>query len=85
MHTIVYSALLAIPLMIPAEAAIIRGSAPVLVKLLPSYGLIQAMVGAVTYGRGWGELLPYVGMALVWDVVLFAIGLLILKRRVERL
>jgi hypothetical protein len=85
MNTILYSALLAIPLMIPAETAVVRGSTPPLIKLLPTYGLIEAMVGSVAYGRGWGELTPYVLMALAWDVVLFAIGLSILKKRVERL
>jgi hypothetical protein len=71
--------------MVPAFAALVRGSTPLLVKALPSYGLINAMVGAVGYGRGWAELAPYVGMTLAWDVALFGVGVWVLKRRVEAL
>jgi hypothetical protein len=85
MQTLFHSTILIAPLMVPAFAVIFRGSASPWVMALPSYGLIEAMVGAVGYGRGWGELAPYIGLTAAWDVALFGIGLSILKRKVERL
>lgn len=85
MSTLFSSMILIIPLMIPGFAVLFPGSASLWVKALPSYGLIEAMIGSVGYGRGWGELAPHVGMTLAWDVVLFGAALLILKRKVENL
>ena len=83
--TLFYGTALITPLMIPAFAVLFPGSASLWVKALPSYGLIQAMVGAMGYGRSWSELAQYMGMILAWDIVLFGAALLILKRKVEKL
>jgi len=80
-----YSMLFLIPLMIPGFAALYPGSASGWVKVLPSYGLVQAIVGVATYGEGWREVLPDLGMLLAWCAVLFAAGFFILKRKVESL
>ena len=80
-----YSMVFLIPLMIPAFGALYPGSASGWVKVLPSYGLVQAIVGVATYGEGWREVLPDLGMLLAWCVVLFGAGFFILKRKVESL
>lgn len=80
-----YSVMFLIPLMIPAFAALYPGSASGWVKVLPSYGLVQTIVGVATYGEGWREVLPELGMLLGWCIALFAAGFFILKRKVESL
>ena len=80
-----YSMLFLIPLMIPAFAALYPGTASGWIKVLPSYGLVQTIVGVATYGDGWREVLPYLGMLLAWCAALFAAGFFILKRKVESL
>jgi hypothetical protein len=84
-NTVFYGRILMVPLMIPILWALFPGSASLWVKALPSYGLIEGMMGAVAYGRGWRDLAPYMGMTLAWDVVLLVAGLLVLKRKVETL
>jgi ABC-2 type transport system permease protein len=74
-----------LPLMIPAIAAVFPGSATIWVRVLPSYGLIEAMVGILGYGRGLRDVLTHVGSVLAWDILLFGAAFFILKRRVEAL
>ena len=74
-----------VPLMIPAFTVIIPGSTPGWIKVLPSYGLIQAMVGTIGYGEGWSEAAPFILGAVLWGGILFSAGLSLLKRRVETL
>ncbi|MCK4267541.1 MAG: ABC transporter permease [Actinomycetia bacterium] len=80
-----YSMLFMIPLMIPPIALFFPGSASFWVKLIPSYGLVQAIVGVVTYGEGWSDVALDIGMLLAWCIVLFTAGSVILKRKVESL
>ena len=84
-ETLFYGMAFVIPLMIPAIAVLFPGSAAAWVKVLPSYGLVQAVVQASAYNAGWPDVLPHLGLALGWCVVAFAAGLVILKRRVETL
>ena len=84
-ETLFYGMAFMIPLMIPAIAVLFPGTAAAWVKVLPSYGLVQAVVQASAYNAGWAEVLPYLGMLLAWCVVAFAAGLIILKRKVETL
>ena len=84
-ETLFYGMAFMIPLMIPAIAVLFPGSAAVWVKILPSYGLVQAVVQSSAYNAGWPDVLPHLGTALGWCVVAFAAGLVILKRRVETL
>ena len=85
METLFLSLLFIIPLMIPAFAALFPGTASTWIRVLPTYGLVQAIMRSTTYMEGWVEVLPYIGMVLVWNVVIFGAGLMILKRRVEAL
>ena len=76
---------LMIPLLIPAFAALFPGSAAGWIRALPTYGLVRAIVGVTTRGESWSELAPtLVGLA-TWCLVLFAMGTMVLRRRVEAL
>ena len=84
-ETLFYGMAFMIPFMIPAIAVLFPGTAAVWVKILPSYGLIQAVVQTSAYNAGWLEVLPYLGMLLVWCLLAFAAGWVVLKRKVETL
>jgi ABC-2 type transport system permease protein len=85
MSTLFYGMAYMIPLMIPAFAALFPGTASVWVRALPSYPLVQGLVDVSTYGAGWVETLPELGALFAWCVVLFALGWLVLKRKVQSL
>jgi len=85
MGTLFVGMVFIVPLMVPAFTVILPGSAAGWVKALPSYGLIRAMVGTIGYGEGWREAMPHLIGALAWGAALFGTGLIVLKRRVERL
>jgi ABC-2 type transport system permease protein len=79
------SVFLIVPLMIPAGAALFPGTAATWIRVLPSYGMTEAIVRASAYGAGWAETAPYFLMTLAWCAVAFAAGVLVLKRKVETL
>ena len=82
---IFWSMLFLIPLAIPSIAVLFPGTAATWIQALPSWGLVEAIVGATAYGDGFGELArPLISLA-GWCVVAFAAGLMVLKRRVVRL
>lgn len=83
MSTMFYGFALIVPLLVPAFSVLLPGSAALWIRLLPSYGLTEALIRVVGYGWGWGEVLPHLGATLGWLVVLFLIALSVLKRRVE--
>jgi len=85
MSTLFTGMLYMIPLMIPAFAALFPGTASAWVQAMPSYPLVQGLVNVSTYGDGWAETLPELGVLLAWCVGLFAIGWLVLKRKVQTL
>jgi ABC-2 type transport system permease protein len=85
MGTLFYSILFMIPLMIPAFAVLFPGTASTWVRVLPSYGLVQTIMRSTVYAQGWADVLPYVGMVVVWNAIIFGTGLVVLKRRVETL
>jgi ABC-2 type transport system permease protein len=79
------SVALVVPMMIPAGAAMFPGSAAPWIKVLPSYGMTQAIVRASAYGAGWAETAPFLLTTLAWCVGVFAVGVYMLKRKVETL
>lgn len=83
MSTMFYGFALIVPLLVPAFSVLLPGSASLWVRLLPSYGLTEALIRVAGYGWGWGEVLPHLGATLGWLVVLFGIALWVLRRRVE--
>ena len=60
------SVLLIVPMMIPAGAALFPGTAATWIRVLPSYGMTEAIVRSVAYGAGWAETAPYFFMTLAW-------------------
>jgi ABC-2 type transport system permease protein len=79
-----WSALFMIPLTVPAFSVLFPGTAATWVQALPTYSLVEVLVGVTAYGDGWGA----VGIDLVvlagWCVTLFAVGVVVLRHRVVR-
>lgn len=82
---LMYTMLFTIPLIIPTFAVLFPGTAALWVRALPSYPIIDLLVGATIYGTGWAESLGALGYALLWVVLLYGAGLFVLKRKVESL
>jgi len=80
-----WSMLFMIPLAIPSFAVLFPGSAAAWVRFLPSYGLVEAIVGATAYGEGLSDLLPPLLLLAAWCVAAFAAGLYALGRKVASL
>lgn len=85
MSTLFTGMLFMIPLMIPAFAALFPGTASAWVRALPSYPLVHGLVNVATFGDGWSESLPELGILFLWCVGLFALGWIVLKRKVQTL
>jgi ABC-2 type transport system permease protein len=85
LETLFVSMLFMIPLMIPAFGALFPGSTATWIKVLPTYGLVDAVVGVTIYGEGWAETGPILVLLAGWGLLAFAAGALILKRRVATL
>jgi ABC-2 type transport system permease protein len=85
MSTLFYGMIFMIPLMIPAFAALFPGTASGWVRAMPSYPLVEGLVDVTTFGDGWAETLPELASLLAWCVALFAIGWVVLKRKVQTL
>lgn len=74
-----------IPLLIPAFAVLLPGSAAPWVRVIPTYPIIDVLVGATVYGATWADSLGSLAYAAAWLVVLFGAGWIALKRKVESL
>jgi len=85
MGQLFFAMLVTIPLLIPAFAVLLPGSAAPWVRALPSYPIIDVLVGATLYGATWGETWGSLLYAAAWLAVLFAVGWITLKRKVESL
>jgi ABC-2 type transport system permease protein len=85
MSTLFTGILFLIPVIIPAIATLVPGASSWWVELLPSYGIIESLVGAIGYGRGFAELGTSLAMAAGWVVILFVIGVVVLRWRVATL
>lgn len=72
-----------IPLIIPAFAALFPGTASAWIRALPSYPLVRGLIDVTTDGAGWRDTLPELGALVAWCVALFALGWVVLRRRVE--
>jgi len=83
--TLIWGLLIMIPLMVPAVAALYPGTAPGWVRILPTYGLVEVVVGASAGTMDWaaaaGPLLALAG----WGIALALVGIAALNRRVARL
>ena len=74
-----------IPLTIPAFGALFPGSTATWIKLLPTYGLVEALIGVTIDGDGWAEVAPVLLLLAAWSVGAFAVGAYVLRRRVAAL
>ncbi len=85
LNQIFYSMALLIPLSIPAFGVLFPGAAGPFVQLLPTFGLVDAMVGISIDGAGWRDVASSLGMLAAWVLIAFALGLTLLKRKVQTL
>ncbi|MDH3470001.1 MAG: ABC transporter permease [Acidimicrobiia bacterium] len=85
MSTLFHGMVYMILLMIPAFAALFPGAASAWIRALPSYPLVRGLVNVSTYGDGWAETLPELAALFAWSVGLFAVGWVVLKRKVQTL
>jgi len=85
MATILFGMIFMIFLAIPGFAALFPGMASTWVKILPSYGIVEIMVRATVYGKGWSGSAPYLVLIAAWDTIIIGSGWLVLKKRVEAL
>ncbi len=84
-EVVFWSLVVGLPVMIPAFGALFPGSVSTWIQVLPGHGLVQIMVGTTARGEGWTEAAPHLGALAGWCVVVFALGVAILQRRVRRL
>lgn len=83
--TMLVAMLFMIPLMIPAFAALFPGTAPTWVRILPTYGLVEAIIRVTVDGDGLLEIAPALLMLAAWGAAVFAVGAAVLRRRVATL
>lgn len=80
--TLVVAMVFMIPLMVPAFGALFPGSTAAWIKALPTYGLVDIVVGATAYGESWGDAAGTLLVLAGWGVAGFTAGALTLRRRV---
>lgn len=85
MSTLFIGMVFMIALAIPAFALMFPGSASAWVKAIPSYGVVQAIYTLTAGTGGWAAAGSYLLMALAWCIVLFGLGLAVLRRKVGAL
>ena len=81
---IFWSMLFLIPLTIPAMATLFPGTAATWIQGLPTYGLVQVIVGTTADGEGWREASPHLIGLTIWCAVAFGVGVSVLSRRAAR-
>jgi ABC-2 type transport system permease protein len=84
MSIMFWSMLLLVPLAIPAFSVLFPGTAPWWVQVLPTHGLIEALVLVTGYGEGWGPTWPHLLALAGWSVIVFGAGTALLAWRVRR-
>lgn len=85
MGQLFYSMLFTIPLLIPGFAVMFPGTAATWIRIIPTYPIVDTLVGAFNYGATWSDSAGSLAYAAAWLVVLFGAGLFALKRKVETL
>jgi len=85
MGTLFYGMLFLIPFFIPAFAVLFPGSASWVVKVIPSWGMIDTMVNATTHDTNWRDVALPLGYSSAWCAILFAAGWLQLERKLQTL
>ncbi|MCD4701886.1 MAG: ABC transporter permease [Candidatus Aegiribacteria sp.] len=83
--TLFYGTIFVIPLMIPALSTMFPGKPSTIIRLLPSYGLTEAMSGVLGEGMGLRFAAPHIMTTILWDIFLLGSAFFLLRRRVESL
>ncbi|WP_372594989.1 ABC transporter permease [Actinotalea sp.] len=83
--TLFLTMLLVLPLLVPTFSVLFPGTAAGWVMAMPSYPVIDALDQVTSDGAGWSEIGPGLLGALVWVVVIYVAGVLVLKRKAETL
>jgi ABC-2 type transport system permease protein len=78
-----YAVLAILLLIVPAIAVLFPGGASAWVKIFPSYYLVEAFDGIVTYGKNWVDFWQNLVVLLAFDVVVFMLGISLLRRRFQ--
>jgi ABC-2 type transport system permease protein len=83
--TIVFwSVLFMIPLTVPAVGVLFPGTAAAWIRALPTYGLVEVIVGVTAYGSTWAQALPDLALLAVWCVLVYLVGVVVLRRRITQ-
>jgi len=85
MGQVFYTMFLTVPLLIPAFALLFPGTAATWVTLMPTYPLLDVLVGVTVHDAGWPEVYSSMALAFGWAMALYAVGLAVLKRKAESL
>jgi ABC-2 type transport system permease protein len=85
MGQLFYNMIFIVPMIIPAFAALFPGTVATWVQVIPTYPIMEVLVGATSYDMGWSDAAGYLLYAAAWLVALYLIGLFTLKRKVESL
>ncbi len=80
-----YAMLFVIPMIIPSFSVLFPGTAAAWVRVIPTYPIIDVLVGTTIYNATWADSWTSLAYAAVWLVVLYGAGLFALKRKVESL
>ncbi|MBN1288368.1 MAG: hypothetical protein JXA49_01860, partial [Actinobacteria bacterium] len=83
--TLFVSMIFLVPMIVPAMAVLFPGAPNFWIKILPSYGAVQSIVGVTAYGDGWADSLPYILMGAGWSMVFVVAGIFALTRKVAKL
>lgn len=74
-----------IPSMVPAIAALFPGTTSTWVKLFPTYPLAAALDAVTSHGASLLDIGPWLAALAAWDVAIFGLGWMVLKRKVVAL
>jgi ABC-2 type transport system permease protein len=85
MGTMLFGLLFLIPLCIPTFAVLLPGEKAVWIRVLPTFGLAEAILDAAVHGGGWADVSDSLLSLAGWTVGLLVLGSLVLKRRAESL
>ena len=80
-----YTMMMTVPLLIPAFAVLIPGSTAPWVQVLPTYPLINSLIGATLYEQTLIDMWQPLLLATGWLIIIFGTGLFMLSQKVRSL
>ena len=82
---LMFSMLFLIPMMIPSFAVLFPGSVAAWVRVLPSYPVVRLLYDVTVHDYLWADSVVSLGHAALWAIVIYCVGLFVLKRKVAAL